>query len=90
MNFLKIRKQIKEGGNPDRYRGQTLAIALETIAEALREPNTPVAIKDHVATRCGSDNLSREIYRRIADMQLEGFFINREKLTVTFSLDVEQ
>lgn len=66
--------------------GQSTAIALETIAEAIRNPNKPIKIIDHFDTKPSHRFLLDRTAKIIQTLDLQGFLFNTAKNTITFYL----
>lgn len=70
-----------------RRTGRTTAIALETIATCLRNPNKSFKIKDHHDHRIAHRSLAEVIMFMVEALKLERFEFNRTDLTVCFNPD---
>lgn len=66
-----------------RCRGQTTAIALNTIAMAMLRPGEIVEIQDHADTEFARKELTRTIAAILDNLQLVGFSLTRKTLTYT-------
>lgn len=86
-----LERAIEEGHSERtvnrRYRGTTTAIALETIANAVRNPGTPVKIRDHHCTVESDKHLMYVIQVVLNNLGLVGFIIKTNGRTLTYTLD---
>jgi len=69
-----------------RRTGTSTAIALETIAKSIRNPNEEIRIIDHFPTRQADKHLMKTIYYMIESLNLVGFEFNKTELTIKFNL----
>lgn len=66
----------------ERRTGRTTAIALSTIAEAIRSPGVPVPIKDHHPS--ANQHLAMQIHEYISVLKLQHLHVRPRQLTLTF------
>lgn len=92
MGFLEERrrmvKKYKEQGQDisGRMTGYSTAIALETIAKAMKNAGSDIRIEDRPTTSIQMErHLMQYIMERIEQMQLEGFTFNKEKRTIRYN-----
>lgn len=70
----------------DRRRGRSTAIALETIAAAIRSPGNDVKIIDHWDNRQSNRYLMETIADVINKLGLKGFSLEKSELLLKFRL----
>lgn len=93
-NYLISKKEIKEfkaatGLNLKKERrriGTSTAIALETIAKSIRNPNKKIRIIDHFPTRQADRHLRSIVYDMVQSLNLTGFEFNLAEITIKFNL----
>ena len=91
-NFIEQRKEMIERFGPevkDRRTGRTTSDCFNIISTAMRNINLPIKIYDHYSNdrMMLSFNTIPRLWEIIKKMGLEGFTINKQDMTITYSLD---